>query len=515
MPVSQILNQRDFSGGLVTSSEPWQLRDNELPFSRNMVISKKGSIRSATGFKSAGACDPVLGLFPFYIASDYLVRMRGLVVEYCLDPWATSPTWTNIETFASTGSKFAAVQYDNKLWYCDGTNDYRSWNGTSVTTYPGEPKGDILTSWRSQAWMAGVAANRSTLYYSNVDNFTSFSGGTSGSITVNKQDGEDIVAIIPLGTSLIAIKERSIWRVLYEFDQVTSTSFYSVTQISSQRGALSSRGAALVNNDVMFLSNFGVISVGQEANYAGLRVSSVSNQIRDDLRSTNFGGAINPLAANQCAMTFFEDQLYIAVPTQEATSPDAVYILDSLYNSWVFLEDVPAKIFCTFRKNGVEDYLFFGSTDGVYYFDRVENRNGAAYEKSFLTARSVLGDSGAKKEVYTICITGTKSIGSVIDCTYYRDYDTEEFQITDDDFITSAVSGGYIGENYFGENYFGGDDTSEAVRTYRYRKFFHPNERGLFEIQMKFYNGEADEPFSVDGLQYLFDTLDPQESLPS
>lgn len=515
MPISNILNQRDYSGGLVTAYEPWQLRDNELPSVKNMKISKKGSIRSAQGFSSAGACSPVLGLFPFYLsANDYLVRIQGLAVEHCINPWDVSPTWTNIETFVSVGEKFTAMQYDDKLWYGDGVNDFRMWNGSSVTTYASAPKGNVSTVWRNQAWIAGVAANPSTLYYSRVDDFTSFSGGTAGSITVNKQDGEAIVSIVPQGSSLIVIKDRSIWRVTYDFDQVTGTSFYVVVNISTQRGGISSRAAVLLNNDVIFLSNFGVISVGQEANYSGLRVATISNNIRDDLRSTTFGGAINALASQTCAMAFFEDELYISIPTADSASPTSTYVYDSLYGAWTYLDDLPAKIFCTFRRRGLEDYLFFGANDGVYYFDTVESRNGASYEKSFMTSRNSLGDIGSKKEVYTICITGTKALNSTIECTYISDYTSQDFQITDSDLIESS-GGGYIGENYFGDNYFGGSGAGTGVATYRYRKFFHPDARALFELQMKFLNDNADEPYSVDGIQVLFDTLDPQESLPS
>lgn len=519
MAITDVQTQRDFSGGLNTAFESWQLGKDQLPFIKNMVVTKKGSIASAYGYSSVGSAGAgqILGLASFYTTSNrYLVRIYTDQVEYTQDPFATTPTWTNIETLGSSGARFDFVQYDDKLWYGDGTNNFRSWNGSSVTQYASAPKGNIIAAWRSTCWIAGVTANPSTLYYSDIDDFTDFGGGASGSLTINKQDGEAITGIVPLGDNLVVFKERSIWKVTFEFDQVTSTSFYSVTNVSLHRGAVAPRTCVVVNNDAAALSNFGVITVGQEANYSGLRTSVISEDIRDDLRTRTLGGALNEDNADKAAGLFFEDQLYISVPTEDEVTPNATYLYDALYNSWVYLDGVGALVFEVFRNSALEDYVFFGSSDGnVYYISRVHNQDGNAYTKQLRTARDSFGEIGRKKEVYALVITGTKAASTTISCKYIRDYAEEEFSITDDNLIQSTGGGGYVGENYFGDQYFGGTGSSDGIPQYRYRRIYFPDERNLFEMQLEFKNENADEPFSVDAIQTFYSVSDLQESLNS
>lgn len=507
--------QRDFSGGLNTTSESWQLQENEIPYSRNMVISKKGSISSSYGFTKSGSSGTsgILGLFPYYLnATRYLVRMYGTQVEYSTAPVAASPTWNNIETLGATGGRFAAVQYNSILWYSDGVNDFRSWNGTAVTTYGSAPKGNIMVSWRASCWMAGVSANPSTLYNSAVDDFTNWASSGAGSTTVNKQDGEAITGLVPLGDTLIVFKERSIWKVSYDFDQTTSSYFYAVTVVTTKRGSVAPRTALLVNNDATAFSNFGVVSVGAEANYSGLRTNVLSANIRGDLKTRLLGGSLNEVAANLSAAEFFEDRLYLSVPIGSSITPSATFLYDSLYDAWMYLEGVGANIFCVYRNSQLEDYLFFGSNDGgVYYFDLVHNQAGTGFTKEFYTSRNNLGSTGTKKEIYEIVITGTKSLGSTIDGTFYRDYASDTFEITDDDLLQDT-GGGYVGENVWGNEYFGGTGISSGIPIYRYKKIFYPDERTLMEYQLRFLNDVADEPYSVDSVQVYFMTLDPQES---
>lgn len=407
---------------------------------------------------------------------------------------------------------FGGVQYADALWYCDGNYPFRSWDGSSVTAYASAPRGNVLVSWRSQCFMAGVKNNRSTLYYSDIDNFTNWTSGSAGSITVNRQDGEDIVGLFPLGDVLIVFKERSIYKVAYEFDQQTSTSFYSVTPIPSSYGAVATRSVARIKNDVMALSNFGIISVGQQENYVGLRTGSISDNIRDDLRTTLYGGAINKDTADLSCSIFFEDKFFLSVPILEAVNPSSTYLYDSLYNSWTYKEGVGASQFVIYRNSKLEDYLFFSSSDGsINYFDTVHSYGEAPFPKEYHTRRNQLGEPGKKSIVHAVIITGAKSLDSTIECTYVRDYETEEFQITDDHLIQNS-SGGYVGENYHGDNYFGGDGSADPIRQYRYRRIFFPNERQLYEVQLQLLNEMADEPYSIDSIQIIYSPLDLQEA---
>lgn len=642
-----ISTQRDFSGGLNTTFEAWQIGDNEISSVQNMTISKKGSIMSATGFRAAGsaASSSILGLFTYYkptftpanilgyvsstllatwqtinngsfrmtidgtarsftgidtttatsfndvasiiqtkvrsvtggtevvayvpsqtgfritsgnttvdssvslatagvggtdisgagandglsmitghgatvtaasVASTTpsLVRMYGTAVEISSNPLATVPTWDTVETLGTSGGRFGALQFASKIWYCDGNRDLHSYNGSTVATIS-SPDGNILASWRSTCFMAGVATNATVLYYSDVDDFTNWTTGDAGSIAINNQDGEAITGLVPQGDSLIVLKERSIWKVAYTYDQVTSTSYYTVTPISTSRGCISPRTALLVSNDATALSNFGVVTAGQEAYYSGLRTGVLSENIRNDLRTRLFGGAINEDYANTSAGAYFEDRMYLSVPILDATSPSSTYVYDPLYKCWTYLDGLGANIFTVFRNSILADYLFFGASDGgVYYFDQVHSYADIPYTKSFLTKRNNLGDPAGKKEVYYITITGSKSVGSTIYGTYYRDYATEEFIITDNDLLQDS-SGSYIGESYLGTNYYGGTGTATGIPSYRFRKTFFPDERGCFEYQLKLLNEAVDEPYSVDSIQAGYGKLDLQETQPT
>lgn len=608
---------RNFSGGLVTAFDSWQLESSQSPYIKNMDISKRGSIRSSYGYQvvnGAAATGEILGLFALYLKNtnqSFMVRMYEDEIEYTADPFATSVTWTQVESLGTmnvrnsryswtsagggvyylqtqtpnpvnpgiyepdtvnengsamtpgtlgslavgewaygdnnslgyetlyvrlsdgtdpdsksdgyitidydSANRFDGIQYADKLWYGDGKHHFRSWDGTTVSEYTSAPRGNIYASWRSQCWMAGVKANKSTLYYSDVDDFSEWGSGSAGSITVNRQDGEEITGIVPIGDQLVVFKERSIWKVAFEFDQVTSTAFYSVTPVASSSRASQNFGCAaprtsiLVNNDAVALSGFGVVSVGQEESFTGLRTSSLSDNIRDDLKSSTFGGAINKDNADKSCAAFFEDKMFLGVPIGDSTAPTGVYVYDSLYNAWSFKDGIAPLQFLIFRKSKMEDYLFFGSTDGtVNYFDNSHSYGVDAFAKEYHTARNQLGFPGGKARLHAIVITGSKSLGSTINCTFVRDYSLEEFTI-DDTHLLQDDTGGYIGENYFGDEYFGTSGGADSIATYRYRRIYFPDDGHLYEVQTQFLNDQADEPYSVDSVEYTYSPLDLQE----
>ena len=649
MNEQSVYTQRDFSKGLVTSAEAWQLQDSESPNCRNMVAAKRGSIASARGVTRVGAAAPssILGLFPFerytytpahisggsssttistwnavtngylkipiggttytvgpmdfstvttneeaasilqaairtatsgnevveFVSSyfkvysdddtsdsiidyaiapssgtdvsgasgeDYfniasagggnivpraylssaqlLVRMYGNKAEYTANPFAATPTWADIETFTAAQSEFGAVEYDYKIWYCSGggsgdDRQFRSFNGLAVAKYSSAPKMSMLEVFRNTCFGAGVEANPETLYFSDVDDFTNWGSGDAGSITIG-DPGDRITGLKAISNdTLIVYKLRSLWKVTYKFDEVTSTSYYAAEKISEPRGCVAPRTVAMVNNDAVALSNAGVTTVGTEANYSGLREGTMSDGLKNLFKATDDNGILNESYTDKSSGFFHEGIYYLSVPIEDSMSPNVIYYYDPDYNGWFPLEGIGANIFCAYRTSDLRDRLFFGSSDGgIYYFDDVHNYAGIAFRKEYWTKRNDLGYPGLLKDVKWVRVSGVKSLYSTIACTFTRDYSTEDFEITDNDLVTDR-SGGYIGENLYGSTYCNGSGSSDGVPTYRYRKTYMPNEGRLYEVLLALLNENADEPFSIDTIQYGFDLLDFQETL--
>ena len=90
-----------------------------------------------------------------------------------------SGVWTDFQTGLTADQKFDYASDGTKVYFGNAVDDFAEWDGTTVTTSAGNPKGNILVS-PFQTFVAGVTAFPYRLYYSQTGTLNAFAGGTSG-----------------------------------------------------------------------------------------------------------------------------------------------------------------------------------------------------------------------------------------------------------------------------------------------------------------------------------------------
>jgi hypothetical protein len=504
----------DFSGGLNTLYEPFQLEMNESPATLNMDFANRNSIQSRTGnvLKGTAGTAGIMGMHAYYQTDGdkYLMRTYGTKVEY-FDA-VTTLDWAAIETLGTGAAKMGFVTYSNTTWYGNAVDDFRSWNGTAVTTYATAPKCNAFEVYRSQCWAWGNTTNQSTLYYSDTDDFTDWATGNAGSITIDINNGMKVTKALAYGDILIVWKEEALYQITREYDEVTAADYFKVTTLNRNYGAVCDRAVQRVENDAFYLSRYGVRSVGEQENYAGsLRTDTISVKIKNSLER------INKLYFTEAASVHFKDKFYLSVPIDDATVNTHTFIYDRTYGSWELYQGVAATCWCVFRESDGEDTLYFGDVDGsVYKCDTSTSDNGVAFSKLYTTPHIDFGQSFTFKRLKSVYIRGAITNESTTSLTLQSGASFQEEFTINDTHIETDSEGGLIGDFAYGDSLFGGGSADVgAAKLYRFNRWIFPKTKYIAQyFILAFENVELDSAYKIDYIK-LHAVAGPDHEIPS
>lgn len=195
-----------------------------------------------------------------------------------------------------------------------------------------------------------------------------------------------ILRIFALRDSVIVLKEDGVYRV--DGDAVTN---FVATILDNTVICISPSSAALINNQVIFLSNQGVCLV------SGTSVQIISRKIEAPLAAVV--GSPN-LFANTSGVAYESERLYLLTTlAPNTTSASRVYCYNTLTDSWTTWDQY-------FRQGvvGPEDKLFLISTSNILQKER-KNQNKLDYTGESSAATNIAISSNA--------LTGLFNFGSV------------------------------------------------------------------------------------------------------
>lgn len=196
-----------------------------------------------------------------------------------------------------------------------------------VSQVPDKPKLLVSHTNRIFATSADAAVPGDTIYVGDILDGESFDLA-GNSIRVGGGDGDPIVALQPwFDFYLLVFKERSIWLVNANPSQDVAD--WEIRLINSRVGCLAERTVQQVGPDVLFLSRDGVRSIKTIESGAQTDVSlPISTPVSDLV------GRINQSNISKCAAVYWRNRYLIAVPLDNATTPDYVLCFHLLAKSW-------------------------------------------------------------------------------------------------------------------------------------------------------------------------------------
>lgn len=144
------------------------------------------------------------------------------------------------------------------------------------------PQGNEAIAAYGRLWVADFAADKSTIYWSDLLNGRAWTGGSTGSIDLSKvwpSGYDEIVALAAHNGFLIIFGKRSI--LVYSGAAAPATMV--LADAINGIGCVSRDSVAYTGADIIFLDKTGVRSLGRTIQEKSIPIGDVSKNVRDDL----------------------------------------------------------------------------------------------------------------------------------------------------------------------------------------------------------------------------------------
>lgn len=403
----------DFSGGW---NPKWalnatQLLVNQSPYMVNADYAARFALTKRRGVTKVGdSTSGSGGIWSLWKhakldGTEYLLRSYSTFVQYLV-----AGVWTNLQTGRSANAKYDDVSIGDTTYFGNAVDDFAYWDGTTLTTSAGNPKGNVYANGFFRLWVAGVTANPQRLYYSQTNVPATFSGGDAGTT--------DFPSVIRALKSFYTRDGQESLQVFLAngdiFDVGFDTAGIYKRRIRLNVGAVNQRCVKQLENYNFTLDVFSNIrGVGYEADRPDIRADSKSAFIEDYLRTLTF--------TNACAA--YKDKTYVLSFRDGSASSNNLQLLYSeTYDSWRLYSGIGANGYAVY--GGV--LHFASATDlNVYKFDSENySDDGVAISFRYDTRDLDLDDPMRFKEARYVKVSGFISAGCELTFKAYKDGDT-------------------------------------------------------------------------------------------
>lgn len=289
--------------GLNTQDSPLDLAAGFALTANNCIIDQYGRIGSRKGWSKVNSSSGNLGsndvgvlhelvqsdgtITVLFAGNNKLFKLDGsnAVVELTYGGGGSAPTisasnWAcaslnGITYFFQTGHD--PLIYDPAV----STTTYR--RVTEKSGYVGTvPSGDVVISAYGRLWVANTASNKTTVYFSDLLSGHVWSGGTSGSLNVDRvwANGADEVQGLAAHNDFLFIFGK---RQILVYENATTPADLVLRDTIGGIGLLARDTIQTTSSDVIFLSNSGVRSLMRTIQEKSAPERDLSKNVRNDL----------------------------------------------------------------------------------------------------------------------------------------------------------------------------------------------------------------------------------------
>jgi hypothetical protein len=350
---------------------------------------------------------------------------------------------TRWEFFAYNGSGTMEVGMGN------GVDNYRVWNGTTVTAHAAQPKCRYFLVFEDTIFSAGADANPLTLYYTGASPANAATLDTNSVDVGNEEDGR-INGLFPLAQSVMAGKNGKV----YYFDAVTPTCL----PLDSQNGPFAHRATKEVGNGIFICTQSGIDILQQKRAVTGAAAVE-SSGYSDDLSPIFDLIKYNQLNASCGEYVKELGNYYISIDTADDNVPDRTLVYSSTVGK-AWSEYTYPAIYCFGKyidSDNVPHYVMGSAAAGIIYeIESGFDDAGYPIEYSFKTKEYTFDRPFDWKDYEHVTISGLKNEGSEFEFEIESD-GVEVYGATlDDTFLTSASAYATVGSHAVGTKPIGG-----------------------------------------------------------
>lgn len=363
---------------------------------------------------------------------------------------------TRWEFFAYNGSGTMEVGT------CNGVDNYRVWNGVTMTQYAAQPKCRYFLVHEDTIYSTGADATPLALFYTAASPANAQTINTNDVAVGNEEDGRTNGLFPLVGAVMIGKTEKK-----YYFDAVSGTCL----PLDDQNGFFSQRASKNVGNGVLYQTKNGIDNL-QQKTYATGSAAVVSEPYSADLQEMTSQITANQLNAN-CGQYVKElNNYYFSFDTLDDNVPDTTLVYSSLVGkAWSEYTYPAAYCYGVFiDSNNAYNYLLCSAVAGIIY--KIEtgfDDDGVPIEYSFSSKAYNLKSPYNWKDYEYITISGLKNEGPEFEFDVVVDGNVVYTATLNDSFLTSSTAVATIGSDPIGSVAIGGGgEASSGIEVFPY-----------------------------------------------
>lgn len=345
-----------FRGGADEFSKATLLGPEVCQLLENMVVADNGTVKKRPGSTSLGGvvagANKIQGMVYFDTPSGVELIVTGKNRD--IEKW-DGAAWSTVGATILADAVLMAemVQGADKVYISDGTNQWRSYDGTvlsaalgNVTGATGDPPvGATIMCWHTRRMFAsGVASAYDTIWASDFfDATTGKWNHTTNSFKVGYGEGEPITAMISMQDFWLGVfKSNSIYMVktspygasgvgVAPSASTPTANDWQIETLSRNVGCVGKRALCRFGDDVLFLARDGIRSLKRMAAREGsFEVTPpLSIQMQPYIDRINWSNAHKSVAWKYQQYAFF------ALPLDSASEPNYVLVWNGRLESWM------------------------------------------------------------------------------------------------------------------------------------------------------------------------------------
>ena len=298
--------------GLNTQESPIQMAPSFATVADNCVIDKEGRLASRKGIVADTTDNTILGGSPIESMLEFVDNagastmlstgggkiFSGIGTLTDITPAAYTPTDDNWQIVSFNNSAYFFQAGNEPLRYNSGTLQTFTTAGATGTV----PYGNCALAAYGRLWVADIDGDAHTLYWSDLLNGLTWTGGGGSSGTLNLRTAwprgfDEVVGLVAHNDFLIVFGKESILMYGGAEDPATMELVDTIVDI----GCVARDTIKVVGTDVLFLSQEGVRSLGRTIQEKSVGIGDISANVKDDLTNvlqnspTNIKGTFNPV----------------------------------------------------------------------------------------------------------------------------------------------------------------------------------------------------------------------------
>jgi hypothetical protein len=341
--------------------------------------------------------------------------------------------------------------------------------------------------------VGGTAENPNTLYYSSVNDPSSFTGAGAGAIAVPDR----IIGLRSFRNDCIIFCQNSIHKLV----NINDTNSIAVVPVTKNVGCLSQFTIQEIGGDLVFLSPDGVRTVAGTARLGDVELSSVSRNIQkivsDDIVKNVNGYNISSLVLRSKSQYRL---FYGSPPLGVAKAKGIIGTFTGQGYEWSETKGIEATATASgFGYDGVEKIVHGDSKGYIYTHDtgNTFSENGSAFnvEAKYQTPYLDFGDMGTRKTLYYVKISATpdkKGTGnSKPKLTTLFDFEDTDVQQPPEENLPEIHAASIFEQAEFNANIFGAAD-NPLIRI--------PLQGSCYSAAFRLESRDALTPYTINGI---------------